>query len=51
MSTPAPKPDYFRLACLFLAPQVPQSKIANLIDEEEAREIIEGCNVQPQSEE
>ena len=48
MSTPATKPDYFRLACLFLAPQVPQPKSVTQIDEEEEREIAKWLNENPQ---
>ena len=48
MSTPATKPDYFRLACLFLAPQVPQPKSVTQIDEEEEREIAKWLDENPQ---
>jgi hypothetical protein len=42
------KRDWFRLACLFLAPQIPQSPTANEIDEREEREIAKWERENPQ---
>jgi hypothetical protein len=42
------KRDWFRLACLFMAPQVPQSKTAREIDETEEREIAKWEEAHPQ---